>query len=134
MIVILVFTLTPIFMTIYFSLSEYSVLEPPVFVGLQNYRDLLNDQWFGNAMINTAQYALLALPGGLFVSLGLALLLNQPIRGQSAYRTIIFLPSLVPVTASSMIWLWLFNTKLGLLNYILDAIGLPAVGWLTNPS
>lgn len=130
----LVFTITPIAMTFYFSLSDYSVLEPPVYVGLQNYRDLLHDKWFGNAMLNTAQYALLALPGGLFVSLGLALLLNQPIRGQAVYRTIIFLPSLVPVTASAMIWLWLFNTKLGLLNFSLDAIGLPAVGWLTNPS
>lgn len=130
----LVFTITPILMTVYFSLAEYSVLEPPVFIGLQNYRDLLDDKWFGNAMLNTAQYAALALPGGLFVSLGLALLLNQPIRGQSAYRTIIFLPSLVPVTASAMIWLWLFNTKLGLLNFGLESIGLPAVGWLTNPS
>ena len=130
----LVFTITPIIMTVYFSFSEYSVLEPPVWVGAQNYRDLMNDKWFGNALLNTAQYAALALPGGLMVSLGLALLLNQPIRGQSAYRTIIFLPSLVPVTASAMIWLWLFNTKLGLLNFGLEKIGLPGVGWLTNPS
>jgi multiple sugar transport system permease protein len=130
----LLFSLTPIIMTAYLSLCEYSVLEPPVFVGLQNYRDLLNDKWFGNAMINTAQYAAMALPAGMCVSLGLALLLNRPILGQAAYRTIIFLPSLVPVTASAMIWLWLFNTKLGLLNYLLEKVGIPPVGWLTNPS
>src|SRR3954470_6601640 len=75
----LVFTITPILMTVYFSLSEYSVLEPPVYVGLQNYRDLMHDKWFGNAMLNTAQYAAMALPGAMAVSLGLALLLNQPI-------------------------------------------------------
>src|SRR5688500_12487327 len=130
----LVFTITPILMTGYFSLSEYSVLQDPVYVGMQNYRDLMTDKWFGNALINTAQYAAMALPGGMMVSLGLALLLNQPIRGQAVYRTIIFLPSLVPVTASAMIWLWLFNTKLGLINFGLDKIGLPGVGWLTNPN
>jgi multiple sugar transport system permease protein len=80
----LVFTITPIIMTVYFSLSEYSVLEPPVYVGLQNYRDLLHDKWFGNAMLNTGAVRAMALPGAMAVSLGLALLLNQPIRGQVA--------------------------------------------------
>jgi multiple sugar transport system permease protein len=100
---------------------------------LNNYRDLAADKWFWNALANTGEYALIALPCGIMISLGLAMLLNQPIRGQAIYRTIIFLPSLVPVAASSMIWLWLFNTKLGLLNYVLGWFGIPPVPWLTDP-
>jgi multiple sugar transport system permease protein len=132
MIGFLLFTAIPIGMAFYFSLTDYNVLDEPVFVGLQNYRDLFRDKWFLNAMANTLKYAGIALPGGLLVSLGLALLLNRPIRGQSVYRTIIFLPSLVPVAASAMIWAWLFNTKLGLLNFLLEKVGLPAVGWLSD--
>jgi multiple sugar transport system permease protein len=128
-----VFTITPIALSAYFSLCDYSLLEPPSFVGLENYRDLVHDKWFWNALKNTAEYALIALPSAMMVSIGLALLLNRPIRGQAVYRTIIFLPSLVPVTASAMIWWWLFNTKLGLLNFLLDKIGIPPVPWLTDP-
>jgi multiple sugar transport system permease protein len=130
----LVFTITPIALSAWFSLCDYSLLEPPRYIGLTNYRDLLGDKWFWNALANTAKYALIALPCGMMVSIGLALLLNRRIRGQSVYRTIIFLPSLVPVTASAMIWWWLFNTKLGLLNYALSLIGIPPVPWLSNPT
>jgi multiple sugar transport system permease protein len=128
-----VFTITPIVLSAWFSLCDYSLLEPPAYVGLNNYRDLAADKWFWNALANTGKYALIALPSGMMVSLGLAMLLNRPIRGQAIYRTIIFLPSLVPVAASAMIWWWLFNTKLGLLNYMLGSIGIPNVPWLTDP-
>jgi multiple sugar transport system permease protein len=130
----ILFTAVPILLSFYYSLCDYSLLEKPLFVGLDNYRDLIVDQWFYNAMWNTAKYALMALPAGMAVSLGLAILLNQPIRGQAIYRTIIFLPSLVPAAASAMIWFWLFNTKLGLINYLLGYLHIPPVGWLTNPS
>src|SRR5215218_296374 len=129
-----VFTLTPIAVAVWFSVStDDPPLARPRFVGLDNYRELVNDKWFWNSLWNTAKYAMIALPCGMMVSLGLALLLNRPIRGQTIYRTIIFLPSLVPVTASAMIWLWLFNTKLGLLNYALDLLHIPPVPWLSNP-
>ncbi len=127
------FTLTPIALAAYFSLCDYSLLDPPAYIGLNNYRDLAADKWFWNALANTGEYAAIALPCGVMISLGLAMLLNRPIRGQAIYRTIIFLPSLVPVAASSMIWLWLFNTKLGLLNYVLGWFGIPPVPWLSNP-
>ncbi len=72
----------------------------------------------------------MALPAGLLVSLGLALMLNANIRGQSVYRAIIFLPSLVPAIAAAMIWLWMYNTQFGLFNYLLGILHLPPVGWL----
>src|SRR5207249_5338770 len=99
------FTVTPIILSAYFSVCDYSLLDPPMPIGLDNYRTLMADHWFWNAMGNTARYAVMALPAGMFVSLGLALLLNRPIRGQSVYRTMIFLPTLVPVAATAMIWL-----------------------------
>jgi multiple sugar transport system permease protein len=128
------FTAVPILMSLYFSFTNYSLLKAPTFVGLDNYRDLFHDKWFWVALSVTGRYALMALPASMFVSLGVAILLNQPIRSQAVYRTIIFLPSLVPIAASAMIWFWLFNTKLGLINYGLSYLHIPAVGWLTNPS
>jgi multiple sugar transport system permease protein len=129
----LVFTILPVGLSFYYSLCDYSLLQPPLFVGLANYRDLMQDPIFWKALGNTFKYALMALPAGMFVSLGLALLLNAPIRGQAIYRTIIFLPSLVPTVASAMLWLWLFNAKLGLINTVLGAMGIEGPGWLTTP-
>jgi multiple sugar transport system permease protein len=130
----LCFMLLPIALSFYYSLCDYSLLQPPLYVGAENYRELLGDAVFWKSLGNTAYYASMALPAGLLVSLGLALLLNAPIRGQAAYRTIIFLPSLVPVVASAMIWLWLLNSRLGLLNALLARLGIEGPGWLTNPA
>jgi multiple sugar transport system permease protein len=129
-----VFTAIPIGLSLYFSFCDFTALKPPTFVGLDNYRDLLNDGVFWQSLSVTGRYALMALPAGICVSLGLAILLNQPIRSQAIYRTIIFLPSLVPVAASAMIWFWLFNTKLGLINFVLGKFGIEPVGWLTQPA
>jgi len=131
-----VFTAIPIGMALYFSFCEYGLIEKakPLWIGLDNYRDLMRDKWFWNALSVTGRYALMALPAGMCVSLGLAILLNQPIRSQAVYRAIIFLPSLVPVAAAAMVWFWLFNTKLGLINYALSFLGIPPVNWLTSPA
>ena len=117
---LLVFLLVPVVLSFYYSFCDYSLLQSPAFIGLQNYKTLMADPVFWQSLRNTLVYAAIALPGALVTSLGLALLLNQRVPGQSFFRTIIFLPSLVPTVASAMLWLWLFNTKLGLLNTILD--------------
>jgi multiple sugar transport system permease protein len=150
----LAFTLIPVVLAFYYSLCDYSLLQPPVFIGLSNYRELAGDPIFWKSLVNTLIYAAIALPAGMLVSLGLALLLNQKTLGQSVFRTILFIPSLVPTVASAMLWLWLFNTKLGLLNTLLAtgpgtalvgaanaalrALRLPVlqtpIGWLTDPS
>jgi multiple sugar transport system permease protein len=149
-----VFLLIPVCLSFYFSFCDYSLLQPPAYIGAANYRQLMADPVFWQALRNTLIYAALALPAGLLVALGLALLLNQRIPGQSVYRTVIFLPSLVPTVASAMLWLWLFNTKLGLINTLLDTapaaatlrglngllglVHLPRIqtpiGWLTDPA
>jgi multiple sugar transport system permease protein len=127
-----VFTLTPVVLSLYYSFCDYSLLQKPVWRGAENYKLLFRDEVFYRSLWNTFYYALLALPAGLFVSLGLALMLNVKIRGQSVYRTIIFLPSLVPTVAAAMLWLWLFNSRLGLINTALASIGLQGPGWLRD--
>lgn len=130
----LLLTLTPVVLSLYYSLCDYSLLQGPVFIGLENYRRLFADPEFYRTLRNTFYYAAIALPAGLILSLGMALMLNAPIRGQSIYRTIIFLPSLVPIVASAMVWLWLFNAKLGLINVGLRGIGIQEPpGWLVDP-
>ncbi len=128
-----VFTLLPVILSFYYSLCDYSLLQPPLFIGAENYRDLMRDPLFFKSIRNTLYYASMAIPGGLLVSLGLALLLNVKMPGQPIFRTIIFLPSLVPVVASAMLWMWLLNARLGLVNDVLAKLGIPGPGWLTDP-
>lgn len=130
----LAFTLLPVGLSFYYSLCDYTLLQSPVFIGLENYSDLARDEVFWRSLFNTFYYAAMALPGGLLVSLGLAMLLNVKVPGQAVWRTIIFLPSLVPVVASAMLWMWLFNAKLGLINALLAKLGIEGPGWLTDPS
>jgi multiple sugar transport system permease protein len=128
----LLFTFTPVVLSLYYSLCDYSLIQPPLYVGLENYSNLARDAVFWKSLWNTFVYAAMAIPGAMMVSLGLAMLLNAKIAGQGIYRTIIFLPSLVPIVASSMLWLWLFNAKLGLFNAILNMVGIEGPGWLTD--
>ncbi len=127
-----VFTLAPIGLSFYYSLCRFNALQAPRFIGLRNYLDLLHDKVFWLATGNTFYYVLLALPAGLMVSLGLAMLLNVDLPGKSIWRTIIFMPSLVPIVASAMLWMWLLNARLGLINVLLSKLGIDGPPWLTN--
>jgi multiple sugar transport system permease protein len=117
------FTAVPVGLSFYYSLCDYSLLQPPAYIGLDNYRELARDPVFWQSLFNTLLYAALALPVGLVIALAIALLLNADIRGKTLYRTFMFLPSLVPAVASAMIWLWLYNPKLGLINIAINAVG-----------
>ena len=117
-----VFVLYPVAASAYFSFCDYSTLRPPVWVGLRNYRDLLADEAFYTALYNTLFFGALALPLGLVTSLSLALLLNTGVRGMPVFRTLFYLPTLVPIVASAMLWLWMFNGEYGILNYLLQPV------------
>lgn len=128
-----VFTAIPLGLSLYYSFCDYALTSPthaPLWIGLENYRQLYHDALFWKSLGNTLYYAAMALPAGLLISLGLALMLNADIKGQSFYRAVVFLPSLVPAIASAMIWLWMFNGRLGLFNFLLNKIGLPDFNWL----
>jgi multiple sugar transport system permease protein len=118
-----VFTAGPILVSLVYSFCRYNVLEPAVWVGLENYRRLLfHDPLFWKALANTA-YMLLGLPLGMAAGLAIALLLNTRVRGLKLYRTIFYLPAIVPVVASSLLWLWVLNPTSGLINSLLRLTG-----------
>jgi len=125
-------TLYPVTATIYYSFCDYDVLSSPIWVGTLNYREMFGDEVFWKALYNTLLYAAIAIPLGLLFSFLIAVLLNQALLGKSVFRTIYFLPSMVPFVAVAMIWLWIFHGQFGLLNYGLERIGLPGLNWLTD--
>jgi multiple sugar transport system permease protein len=127
------FTALPVGLSFYYSFCNYTLLQKPVYVGMDNYREMAVDPIFWITIRNTAVYAVASLTIGTIAAIAAAVLLNCKIRGQSIYRTIIFLPSLIPAVASAMLWLWLFNAKLGLINDALRGLGIvnpPA--WLND--
>lgn len=135
-----VFLVGPILFSLYASFCDYSVLRRPEWIGLSNYADLVSDEVFWKALANTLVFASMSIPLGLLVSLGLGFLLNTGVRGMTVFRTIFFLPSLVPMVALAIIWLWIFNGENGVLNYFvtstLGLLGLKVTppGWLTDPA
>ncbi|CCW33920.1 carbohydrate ABC transporter membrane protein 1, CUT1 family [Chthonomonas calidirosea] len=128
------FLLYPVVASIYFSFCDYSVLYPPVFIGLANYRDLVHDAIFWQTVQNTVVYTLWALPISALVALSLALLLNTKVRGMAFYRTIFFIPSLVPMVALAILWQWIFNGQYGILNAFLQDLGIKGPNWLGDPA
>jgi multiple sugar transport system permease protein len=130
----IVFALWPIVQSLYYSFTDYDVLQPPYFIGLENYGDLLGDRVYGIALRNTVYMVLFGLPVHLLFDFLMALLLNMRIRGLALYRTIFYLPSITPVVASTIVWLWLFNGQYGIIRSILQFFGAPPIGFLTDPT
>lgn len=129
----LLMTAGPMVASLYFSTTSWTMLAPPVPVGLANYGTVLTDDpLFVQSLGNTLYYVLLAVPLGIMVSLGLALLLNQRVRGIAVFRTAFFLPSITNLVAVSMLWLWVFNPEYGLLNMMLGAVGIEGPYWLQS--
>ncbi len=128
------FMLYPVVASMYFSFCDYSVLRKPIWIGTDNYSELLSDELFWVALKNTFLYAVMALPLSALAALGLALLLNTKIRGLTVYRTIFFLPSLVPLVSLAVLWLWMFNGQTGLVNVALGSIGISGPNWLGDPT
>jgi multiple sugar transport system permease protein len=130
----LAFTLYPLIASIYYSLCQYNVIKPPVFIGLENFRTLFTeDPLFWKALYNTLFFTAFSVPLGLCFSIGLALLLNQKVRAMSVYRTVFFLPTIVPIVASAVLWLWVLNPESGLINGIIrQFLGVDGPGWIAN--
>ena len=128
------FTAYPIGASLVFSMTDYDIMSPPKWVGLENYADMLfDDALFSKSLSNTIIFALLSVPTSIAVGFGLALLLNQKVLGESVFRTIIFVPTLVPSVALAIMWLWLFNPQFGVVNGLLwELFGINGPGWLTD--
>lgn len=112
----------PLLSSLFYSLCDYSVLSPAVYVGTDNYRDLFTDAVFWKALSNTVFFAMFAIPLGMLVSLSLAILLNFNVPGKGLFRVVFFLPSLVPMVCLAVLWQWMLNGELGLINSFLRPI------------
>ncbi|HET9519790.1 MAG TPA: sugar ABC transporter permease [Candidatus Limnocylindrales bacterium] len=124
----------PIIATLGISLTEWDLLQAPTFVGTDNFTALASDDRFLKALRNTFFYTAVSVPLGLVLSLGLALALNQTIRGIAWIRTAYFLPVVTSTIAVALVWQWIYAPDSGLLNQALAAVGLPTQKWLTNPT
>lgn len=131
----LVLTAGPVLMSLVYSFCRYSVIHHATWSGLENYRNLFfADGMFWYSLANTL-YMLIAVPLGMVVGLGIAMLLNTEVRGVRVYRTIFYLPAIVPLVASSILWIWVLNPENGLLNNLLRMIGVTSPPlWLNSPS
>lgn len=131
---LVLFTLVPMVGSLWVSLHRWNLISPMRWTGLDNYRSLLTDPGtrtvFTNTLLYCAGYLPLVYAGGL----GLALLLNQRLRGRSMFRAAFFLPVVTSWVVVALVWKWLLNPTNGLVNTVLGAVGLPQPGWWTDPA
>lgn len=130
---LLVFYIWPFIQNFWFSFNDVNKFNVTHFIGLDNYKQLIGDAEVWTTFGNTLKYVVFTVPIGLFLSICIAALLNAKIRGTSIYRTLYFLPSVTMAAAVAMVWKWVFNEKMGILNSIIAGLGGERVGWLTNP-
>ena len=123
----------PAVVTFALAFYEYDLLRSPRFVGLANFRELVDDEVFRIALRNSLMFMAFAVPLRLLGALALALLLHRRYRGVGAYRSAAFLPTIVPDVAYALLWLWIFNPLYGPLNLALQAVGGPTPRWMTDP-
>jgi multiple sugar transport system permease protein len=129
-----VFTLYPILASAYFSLNYYDLLNPPSWIGLENYRQLMADGTFQTALSNTVWLVAIRMPLVLGLGFGLALLLNTRLRGMAFFRIALYLPNLLPPVAAAVLWLFVLDPRNGFLNSLLAELGVTGPNWLQDPS
>ena len=125
-------SLGPVLAAIAISFADWDVITPPELAGLDNYRRLIQDPVFRKALVNTAYYVVGLVPAATALSLLLAILLNQKLRGITWYRTAYFMPVVSSTVAVALVWSWIYAKDFGLLNYLLRGLGLEPVAWLSS--
>jgi len=136
----LVLTIGPIVASIVFSFCDYDVLHAPRWFGLGNYGQLFTYDWgiVSKALYNALFLAVIGLPMGIMAGLSIAMLLNANVKGMSWYRTLYYLPSIVPIVASAVLWLWVLNPQFGIVNAVWKStltawFGMQPPGWISQP-
>jgi len=127
-------TLGPMVASLYYSFTKYTVVQPPHFIGVDNYYKMFfSDARYQQALWNTAYYTIFQVPLSMALALTVAILLNQGLPGENIFRTIYYMPSVVGGVAMSMLWLWMFDPNLGLVNVVLGWFHLRGPLWLQDP-
>jgi len=128
------FTVYPVVSSLYYSFCNYTALTPARWVGLNNYRVLAQDEKLWLSLKNTVVFGAMSIPLGILAAFVLANLLNQKVRAMPFFRTVFYLPSVVPAVAGAVLWIWVLNPQFGLLNTALMGIGIAnPPGWLSDP-
>lgn len=127
------FVAGPMVAALLISFTDWSMLSAPEWVGLGNYQKIFEDPLFYRVLFNTAFISFVSVPLQLCLALLMAIGLNEKLKGVALYRTIFFLPSQMPVVASALLWLWVFNPEFGLVNAGLNTLNLPGLRWLFDP-
>lgn len=129
----IIFTIGPMLASLFFSFTDYNIVESPHWIGITNYVNLFNDDLFWHSLKITFKFAVIALPLGLVFSYLIAVLLNLKIAGINIWRTIYFLPSVIAGVAVALLWARIFDPKFGILNPILANFGIKGPGWFSDP-
>lgn len=131
----LAFIVIPIAASLVMSFTKWDIITPPEFVGTRNYIQLLtSDRLFWKVLGNTFRYILLSIPLSVTIPLILSVLLNQKVPGITFYRAAFFLPLVTSVVAIGLLWRWMYDSEFGLINYVLNSIGLQGQRWLSDPN
>jgi multiple sugar transport system permease protein len=130
---VLFWVLYPALMAAWLSFQEWNLITPAKYVGLKNFEKMFNDKLFWQSLRVTTIYTFISVPLGLTFSFLLALLINTKIKGIAFFRTIYYLPTIVPAVASAVLWAWILNTDFGLLNAGLSFFGIQKIAWLQEP-
>ncbi len=130
--IILLFTIIPVFFSFYISLTDWNILGEANFIGFENYQNILTDVVAKETFSNTLYFAVLSVPINVVLTLLIAVMLNQKIKGISFFRTAFYLPVISASVAVSLMFMWILANN-GLLNQMLESIGLEPIRWLTNP-
>ncbi|MFE6734603.1 carbohydrate ABC transporter permease [Microbacterium sp. NPDC057650] len=120
----------PVVAAFVLSFTSYDVLSSPQFIGVENYFEAFKDPVFLRSMLNTLVYAIFTVPVSMAIALLIALMLDTQIRGRALFRTAVFLPQITATIAVALVWLWIYDTRNGLLNAVLTFFGLPPQSWL----
>lgn len=128
-----IFTLLPVAIALYLSFTDYDVFTRMNWIGIANYQDVFDDEYFWRALWNTLTYTAWSIPLSMAIGLGLAMLLNQKLRGLGLYRTVYYVPVVTSMVAVAMIWVQLFDPLYGVLSNAVEAIGLKGIDWLGDP-
>lgn len=128
-----IFVFAPLIVSLVMSLTDYNVMSSEThFIGFSNFKHLFDgtDVFFLKSLKVTAYYVLLSVPLQIVFAFGIALVLNMPVKGRAFFRTIFYLPTIVPAVASSIVWMMLFDPDTGILNSLLKLVGLPTSQWI----
>lgn len=135
LLLLLLFYIIPTIMAFFVSMTDYSMLESPVWLGVGNYIKIIHDPVFLKSIVNTVLYSLIYIPGNIVLAFILALMLLQPfVKMKGTWLTALYLPRMTSMVVASFIWLWLYQPDYGLLNNLLSYIGIPAQKWIYSSS